>query len=98
MNEFERMSRMAKHYKEAYPTGTRILLLGMDDPFAPIPAGTRGSVSLVDDIGQIHMKWDNGQTLAIIPGEDNFRRLTEEELAEEQNENMDESDAPVMGM
>ena len=30
------------------------------------------------------MKWDNGRTLAIVPGEDSFRKLTDEELAEEQ--------------
>lgn len=31
-------------------------------------------------------------------GEDSFRRLTEEELAEEQQANIDEDNAPVMGM
>ena len=30
------------------------------------------------------MKWDNGRALAIVPGEDSFRKLTDEELAEEQ--------------
>lgn len=44
------------------------------------------------------MKWDNGRTLALVPGEDSFRKLTDEELAEEQNENMDEDNAPVLGM
>ena len=56
---------------------------------------------------KLHMRWDNGRTLAVVPGEDSFRKLTEEELAEEQkqeteqenNENMDEDDsAPVMSM
>ena len=50
---------------------------------------------------------ENGRTLAVIPGEDSFRKLTEEEIAEEQkqeteqenNENMDEDEgSPVMSM
>ena len=70
----------------------------MDDPYAPVPSGIRGTVVHVDDAGQIHMKWDNGRTLALVPGEDSFRKLTDEELAEEQNNEMDEGNAPVLGM
>lgn len=98
MNEWERNRRMAKRYKETYPPGTRIMLLSMDDPYAPVPEGTKGTVVHVDDAAQIHMKWDNGRTLAIVPGEDSFRKLTDEELAEEENNGMDEDNAPVMGM
>ncbi len=75
--------------KENYPPGTRIMLLNMDDPYAPVPEGTKGTVVHVDDAAQIHMKCDNGRTLALVPGEDSFRRLTDQELAEEQQ--MDES-------
>ena len=67
-----------------YPPGTRILLEHMDDKFA-VPDGTRGTVDHVDDAGQIHMRWDNGRTLAIIPQVDSFRKLTKEELTQEQN-------------
>ena len=31
----------------------------------PIPDGTEGTVSGVDDAGQIHVDWDNGRRLAI---------------------------------
>lgn len=86
MNEFERVSRYAERIQKQYPEGTRILLNNMNDPYAPIPSGTRGTVDFVDDVGQIHMKWDNGRTLAIVPSEDDFRKLTEEELAEELSE------------
>lgn len=55
-------------FKQRYPAGTRILLEKMDDPYAPVPPGTRGTVILADDAGQLQMKWDNGRTLALIPG------------------------------
>lgn len=86
MNEFMKRSQEAKRYKEQYPPGTRIVLNQMSDPFAPVPSGTKGSVKYVDDMGQIHMHWDNGRSLAVIPGEDSFRKLTEQELLEEQGE------------
>ena len=89
MNRFEAERRFAQRMKENYPPGTRIMLLNMDDPYAPGPEGTKGTVVHVDDAAQIHMKCDNGRTLALVPGEDSFRRLTDQELAEEQQ--MDES-------
>jgi len=64
--------------KERYPEGTRIELISMNDPFSPVPSGTKGTVAMVDDAGTIHMVWDNGRTLGIIPGEDNFRKLISE--------------------
>ena len=79
--------KMVEFIKEQYPPGTRIRLNSMDDPYAPIAPGTEGEVDFVDDIGQLHMKWDNGRTLALVPGEDSFRRLTERELAEEKQMN-----------
>lgn len=83
MNEFERMRRQAERIKENYPPGTRIELISMEDPFAPIPSGMRGTVKVVDDMGQLHMHWDNGRSLAVVPGEDSFRKLTQEEIEAE---------------
>lgn len=60
------------YIKKQYPAGTRIKLISMDDPWHPVEPGTEGTVQLVDDIGQIHMKWDNGRTLALVPGQDEF--------------------------
>jgi hypothetical protein len=84
MNEWEKERQQAKRYKEQYPPGTRLQLINMEDPYAPVESGTRGTVKLVDDIGQIHMHWDNGRTLALVPGQDSFRTLTEEELKQEE--------------
>ena len=77
--------------KARYPEGTRIELNHMNDPWSPVPPGTRGTVALVDGIGQIHMNWDNGRTLPLNSDEDSFRKLTEQEVAEEQRQDMQES-------
>lgn len=65
--------------RERFPAGTRIRLNHMDDPYAPVPPGTTGSVAFVDDAGNVHMKWDNGRSLSLIPGEDDFIIITNHE-------------------
>ena len=70
----------------------------MTDPHTPVLPGTRGTVDLVDTIGSLHTTWDNGSSLALIPGEDTFRKLTQAELAEEQTEVLEENEAPAMGL
>ena len=84
MNEFARWRRLAERNKLLYPPGTRIELGHMNDPYDPVPSGTKGTVVIVDDAGQLHMKWDNGRTLALDTDEDSFRTLSEAEIAEEQ--------------
>ena len=60
-----------RHVKVLYPKGTKIKLIKMNDKYAP-PSGTIGTVDFVDDIGQIHVKWESGSSLALIIGEDDF--------------------------
>ena len=61
-----------KFMKEQFPPGTRIRLNEMQDPYAPVPPGTEGTLDVIDDQCQFHMTWDNGRTLALIPGVDRF--------------------------
>ena len=83
----EFMSRnQVEFIRQTYPPNTRILLQLLDDPYAPVSTGTRGTVRYVDDIGQIGVAWDNGRSLSLIPGVDTYRKLTQQELAQEQNE------------
>lgn len=63
---------MNNKVKEMYPKGTRIELIHMEDTQAVFP-GTKGTVELVDDMGTIHMKWDNGRRLGLIPEVDDFK-------------------------
>lgn len=69
----------AEYYKKTYPVGTRIRLLHMDDPYAPIESGMTGTVAYVDDMGTLHMKWDNGRSLGICPDVDSFEVIKEAE-------------------
>lgn len=58
--------------RKEYPAGTRIQLGYMKDDYSHLTPGSEGTVEYVDDAGQIHMNWDDGSTLALIPGEDVF--------------------------
>ena len=60
--------------KELYKAGTRVKLLSMDDKQAP-PIGTQGTVKYVDDMGTIHINWDNGSQLGLVMDEDSFKKL-----------------------
>ena len=62
--------------KKRYPKGTRIELDGMDEQ--GMPPGLKGIVEMVDDQGQLHMIWENGRFLALIPGEDMFHVIPEQ--------------------
>ncbi|WP_296874589.1 DUF4314 domain-containing protein [uncultured Methanobrevibacter sp.] len=65
-----------KMIETKYPVGTTVELVSMNDPQAP-PVGTRGVIYHIDDIGQIHVKWENGSGLALIYGEDDFKIVNE---------------------
>lgn len=61
-------SEFLRLLKEKYPPGTRIRLTKMNDPYAPIPPGTEGTVDFIDDACGIHMQWDNGRSLPSFLG------------------------------
>ena len=55
--------------KTMFTAGTKIRLIRMiDEP--QMERGLLGTVQFVDDIGQIHMVWDNGSTLALSMDDD----------------------------
>ena len=62
-----------KQLRMRYPKGTRLCLDFMDEP--GMSPGLQGTVEFIDDAGQIHMHWENGRSLALIPGEDSFHRI-----------------------
>lgn len=68
--------------QEEYPPGCRVVLDRMDDPRAP-SIGTQGTVRIVDDIGTVHVAWDNGSGLGVCYGEDSCHKIRTEEEAKE---------------
>lgn len=68
-----------KALREKYPVGTRLELVSMDDTQAPAP-GTKGIIKGIDDMGDILMSWDNGSSLKLINGVDEWRRVPDEKL------------------
>lgn len=66
---------MLEIFKKSKPNemvGKRIILVHMEDP-DPIPDGATGTVTAVDGWGHIHVKWDEGRSLSVIPGEDSYQ-------------------------
>ena len=70
-------------YKEHYPAGTRVQLDSMGDDPNPVPNGTKGTVSFVDDIGTVFVNFDNGRSLGICPEVDKFHKITEQTEVQE---------------
>ena len=99
--------KKAELLKQRYPEGTRICLDSMENDPDPIPSGTKGTVQFVDDAGTLHCKFDNGRTLGVIPGEDRFHKIAQDQTqAEETNmseeitetEDIEESEEMEMSM
>ena len=65
-----------------YTPGTRIVLDSMNTPEAP-PAGTKGTVTAVDDIGTIHVNWDDGSALPVMLIGDSCSAVDEIHVADE---------------
>lgn len=57
--------------KKRYKKGIRVKLIEMEGEPKMKP-GLTGTVRLVDDIGQIHVDWDNGSGLALNIDVDEF--------------------------
>ena len=67
-------SKVVERLRKQYPGGCRVELDKMDDPQAP-QIGTQGTVIYADDVGTIHVRWDNGSSLGVAFGEDRCHRI-----------------------
>jgi predicted CopG family antitoxin len=58
--------------------GMRIQMISMDDQHA-IDRGMQGTIVRIDDLGTLHVKWDDGSTLGVIPEIDEYQLLPNED-------------------
>lgn len=66
---------VVERLRDYYPKGARVELICMDDPYSKLKPGDKGTVIAVDDIGTVHIAWDNGSTLGAAYGVDRIRRI-----------------------
>lgn len=45
--------------------GRRVRLIRCMDRYTNLPSGTLGTIVFVDDVGTLHVKWDNGSNLGL---------------------------------
>jgi len=52
--------------------GDRVRLVRTSDPYAALIRGALGTVGFVDSLGTVHVDWDCGYKLGLVPGEDSW--------------------------
>lgn len=58
--------KTVRRLRDLYPTGARVVLEKMNDPYTSLRPGDTGRVVHVDDAGSIHVQWDKGSSLAVV--------------------------------
>ena len=61
--------------RKVFPAGCRVKLLQMNDPWREMPEGLCGTVIHVDDMGTVHVNWENGSSLGVVYGVDRIQRV-----------------------
>ena len=57
--------------------GDRIELISTTDAFTKLKKGDKGTVGFIDSLGTVHVDWDNGNRLGLIPSEDKWKIIKE---------------------
>jgi len=52
--------------------GQRIKLIHTNDQYTILKPGDTGTVNLIDSMGTVFVKWDNGNSLGLLPNIDEW--------------------------
>jgi hypothetical protein len=52
--------------------GGRVRLVRCTDPYTRLEPGSERAVSIIDALGTVHVDWDSGSKLGLVPGEDRW--------------------------
>jgi Domain of unknown function (DUF4314) len=63
--------------------GDRVEVIRCYDAYTKLRPGTRGTVTLIDQLGTVHVQWDDGRNLGLVPGQDEWRVIAVEEQPSE---------------
>lgn len=55
--------------------GDRVRLVSTTDPHTRLRPDALGTVAHVDDLGTVHVRWDDGGFLGLVPDEDSWEVL-----------------------
>ena len=63
--------------------GDRVEVIRCYDAYTKLRPGTQGTVSLIDQLGTVHVQWDDGRNLGLVPGQDEWRVIAADEESSE---------------
>ena len=72
---FGTSAEIVKNIKNRYPQGCRVICNYCADIYNPITQGEKGTVDFVDDMGTVHIKWDNGRYFGMCLEEDSISKI-----------------------
>lgn len=58
-----------------YDQGDRVELVSTTDEHTDLKPGAKGTVTSVDGLGTVHIDWDEGGNLGMVPGEDEIKLI-----------------------
>jgi hypothetical protein len=77
---------MIMRYMSDTKLGDRVEIIRCYDAYTKLKRGTRGTVTLIDQLGTVHVRWDDGRNLGLVPGQDEWRVIPDELSSEEQDD------------